>query len=222
MVGSSPHVSGEGNRVVRIGTGQDRTLVGRIYRCVTVGERRELIMQGLFLKQFDFVVQSRDIRLQRNDTELKNHAYDSCLHTESRFCLDMHNEANSNLTEGTVKPIQRPDADQTRTQPNGRASLATVHDDKVLWCCWDTAEGSMASALSRSLSACSLLPRPCHVQPRAISVEDCFGSYSSDLSNPWLPPGGTRAGQALCLDCDKQVQSHSQGPPLPEISIHSL
>ena len=72
MVGSSPHVSGEGNRVVRIGTGQDRTLVGRRSRCVTVGERRELIMQGLFLKQFDFVVQRRDICLQRHETESTN------------------------------------------------------------------------------------------------------------------------------------------------------
>ena len=66
MVGSSPHVSRERNRMVRIGAGQYRTLVGRIYRCDTIGERGELIMQSLFLKQLDFVVQRRDIRLQRH------------------------------------------------------------------------------------------------------------------------------------------------------------
>ena len=32
-------------------------------------------MQGLFLQQLDFVVQRRDIRLQRHDTELKNARY---------------------------------------------------------------------------------------------------------------------------------------------------
>ena len=69
MVGSRPHVRRERNRMVRIGTGQDRTLIGRRSRC----ERGKVIMQSLFLKQFDFVVQCRDIRLQRHhDTELKN------------------------------------------------------------------------------------------------------------------------------------------------------
>ena len=70
MVGSSPHVRRERNRMVRIGTGQDRTLVARRCRCNKMAERGELVMQSLFLKQLDFVVQCRDICLQRHDNRI--------------------------------------------------------------------------------------------------------------------------------------------------------
>jgi hypothetical protein len=68
MVGSSPQVRRERDRMVRIGTGQERTLVARRCRCTKMDERGELVMQSLFLKQLDFVVQCRNIRLQRHDT----------------------------------------------------------------------------------------------------------------------------------------------------------
>ena len=67
MVGSSPHVCRERNRMMRIGTEQTRTRVTRRCSCKNMAERGKLVMQCLLLKQLDFLVQCRNIGLQRHE-----------------------------------------------------------------------------------------------------------------------------------------------------------